>query len=127
VTAEDHNTSAPAAAGPGRAAFLAFRFGMELVTLAVLAWTGASAGGGTAVRVVLAIGLPVLLIVIWGLVMAPTARRRLRDPARLAAELVLFLGSAAGLGIVGHVLPAVIYGVVAAGAALLTRWLTPDA
>jgi Protein of unknown function (DUF2568) len=117
----------PAAAGPARGAFLAVRFGLELVTLAVLAWTGASTTGGTVVRVILAIGLPAVLIAIWGLVMAPTARRRLRDPARLVAELVLFLGSAAGLAVVGHVRPAVIYAVVAAGGALATRWLTPDA
>lgn len=116
-----------AATSPGRSAFLAFRFALELVTLAVLAWTGASAGGGTAVRIAAAIGLPAVLIVIWGLVMAPTARRRLRDPARLIAELITFLGSAAGLAVVGHVRPAVIYGIVAAGAALVTRWLTPGA
>lgn len=130
MTADERGTaarSALAAAGPGRTRFLAFRFAMELVTLAVLAWTGASTGGGLAVRAVLAVGLPLVLIVIWGLVMAPTARRRLHDPARLLAELVLFLGSAAGLAIVGHVIPAVIYGIVAAGAALATRALTPDA
>jgi Protein of unknown function (DUF2568) len=130
MSADDRDSAAAsplAGAGPARTAFLAFRFAMELVTLAVLAWTGASAGGGPAVRVILAIGLPVVLIVIWGLVMAPTARRRLRDPARLVAELVLFLGSAAGLAVVGHVIPAVIYAVVAAGGALATRWLTPDA
>jgi Protein of unknown function (DUF2568) len=78
------------------------------------------------VRVILAIGLPAMLIVIWAVVMAPTARRRLPDPARLVAELVLFLGSAAGLAIVGHVLPAVIYAVVAAGAALVARRITPE-
>jgi hypothetical protein len=135
MSADDRDTAAAsplavsplAGSGPGRAAFLAFRFGMELVTLAVLAWTGASAGGGTAVRVLLAIGLPLVLSVIWGLVMAPTARRRLREPARLIAELVLFLGSAAGLASTGHVVPALIYGVVAAGGAVATRWLTPEA
>lgn len=116
-----------AGASPARGAFLAFRFGIELVTIAVLAWTGASAGGGTSVRVILAVGLPLVLIVIWGLVMAPTSRRRLADPARLIAELVLFLGSAAGLAIVGHVLPAAIYGVAAAYGALATRWFTPGA
>jgi hypothetical protein len=128
VTADEQGTSpgAAAAGGPGRGAFLAVRFLLELVTVAVLAWTGASAVGGTAVRVLLAIALPVALIVIWAVVMAPTARRRLRDPARLIAELILFLGSAAGLAIVGHVLPAVLYAIVAAGAALLARRLTPE-
>lgn len=129
VTAEDEDAGSRAAAagGPGHPAFLAFRFLLELVTVAVLAWTGASAGGGTAVRVILAIGLPVVLMVIWAVVMAPTARRRLRDPARLVAELVLFLGSAAGLAIVRHVRAAVIYAIIAAGTALLTRRIAPEA
>ena len=78
VTGEDQATSSratAAAGGPGHPAFLAFRFLLELVTVAVLAWTGASAGGGTAVRVILAIGLPVVLMVIWAVALAPTARR----------------------------------------------------
>jgi Protein of unknown function (DUF2568) len=129
MTADDHGPSssvAAAAGGPGRGAFLALRFLLELVTVAVLAWTGANAGGGTAVRVLLAITLPLVLIVIWAALMAPTARRRLADPARLIAELILFLGSAAGLALVGPVLPAVSYAIVAAGAALLARRLTPE-
>lgn len=116
-----------AAGGAARGAMLVFRFAIELVTLGVLAWTGASAGGGLGVRIILAIGLPVVLIVIWGLVMAPTARRRLRDPARLATELLLFLASAAALATVGHVVPASVYAVVAVGAAFLTRRVAPEA
>jgi hypothetical protein len=111
----------------GRGAFLMFRFAIELVTLAVLAWAGASVSISVPLRTVLAVGLPVVLIVVWGQVMAPTARRRLHDPARLVAEVVIFAASAAALAAAGHVLAAVIYGVVAIAAACLTRIIAPDA
>jgi Protein of unknown function (DUF2568) len=111
----------------GRGAFLMFRFAIELATLAVLAWAGASASVSVPVRIVLAVGLPVLLIVVWGQVMAPTARRRLHDPARLVAEVVIFAASAVALAAAGHVLAAVIYAVVAIATAGLTRVIAPEA
>jgi hypothetical protein len=106
---------------------LAARFGVELATIAVLAWAGASASAGVAVRVVLAIAGPVLLMAIWSLVMAPRARRRLEDPVRLIAELVIFSASTAALALAGHLLPAVAYAVLAIGTALLARLVTPGA
>jgi Protein of unknown function (DUF2568) len=113
--------------GAGRAAMLTVRFLVELATLAALAVAGASAGTGLGWRIVLAIGGPVLLAIIWGLVMAPLARRRIADPARLVVEVVLFLLAALALALVGDVVAAVVYGVIAVGAALLTRVLTPGA
>jgi len=128
VPAEQDETSVhPLTGSAGRSAFLAFRFAIELATIAVLAWAGASAHAGLAVRIILAIGGPVLLIVIWGLVMAPTAKRRLREPARLVAEVVIFAASAAALAAAGHMLAAIIYGVIAVGAAALSRVIAPGA
>jgi hypothetical protein len=106
---------------------LALAFAVELLTMGVLAWAGASASGGTAVRVLLAIAGPVVLAVIWGLVMAPRARRRLPEPSRLVAELVIFAASAAALALAGHVLPAVVYAVIAISVAVLARFVTPGA
>jgi hypothetical protein len=126
VTA-DENAQPQGPAASGRGAFLVFRFGIELVTLAVLAWAGASARVSMPARIVLAAGLPVVLVVVWGQVMAPTARRRLRDPARLVAEIAIFTASAAALAAAGHVLAAVIYGVIAIAAAGLTRVIAPEA
>ncbi len=68
-----------------------------------------------------------LLGVVWGLVMAPHARRRLPDPARLIVEIVLFVLAAAALGLAGDVVAAAVYGVIAVGAAALSRVLTPGA
>jgi TRAP-type mannitol/chloroaromatic compound transport system permease small subunit len=106
---------------------LAFRFGVELATYALLAWAGASANAWIGVRIVLAIVLPLIVIVIWFRWMAPQAQRRLREPARLVAELVIFLAAAAVIAGFGHVVAAVIYAVVAVGAAGLSRWLIPGA
>jgi hypothetical protein len=115
------------AGGAGRGAFLAFRFAVELATIAVLAAAGASASASLPVRIVLAIVGPVVLMVIWGLFMAPNARRRLREPRRLIAELVIFVASAAALAVAGETVPAVIYAIIAVAAALVSRVIAPEA
>jgi hypothetical protein len=131
VTADDNETparSGPAGArGPAPGAFLALRFAVELATIAVLAWAGASAGGGLPARITLAIGLPAVLMVFWGQLMAPRARRRLAEPGRLLVELLIFAASAAGLGLSGHPRAATIYGVIAVGVAALSRRIAPEA
>ncbi len=120
-----------AESGAGRtgvfvAALLTLRFATELAWLAVLAGAGLNSGAGGAGRVVLAIALPVVAVVIWGVVFAPRARRRLEDPVRLVAEIVLFAASAAGLALTGRPVPAAVFGVVAIGTAALLRRFAPD-
>jgi len=131
VTADERRTGGSVATADGGehrpTAMLAFRFGVELATYAVLAWAGASVNAALAVRIILAIALPVIVIVIWFLWMAPQAQRRLGEPARLFAELAIFLASAAVLAAVGHVLAAAIYAIVAISGAGLSRWLIPGA
>jgi len=109
----------------GRGTLLAIRFLSELALLAVLAVVGASLVDPLAPRVVLAIALPAAAIAVWGLFVAPKASRRLDDPTRLVVELVLFGAATAGLAAVGHVVPALVFGVVAIGAALLVRRYSP--
>jgi hypothetical protein len=58
--------------------------------------------------------------------MGPRARRRLRNPRRLIAELVIFAVSGALAGVSGHWLAAVIYLVVAIGAAALSQVIVPE-
>ncbi|WP_158579840.1 DUF2568 domain-containing protein [Geodermatophilus marinus] len=48
-------------------------FGAELAALGALAWWGATTGGTTALRWVLAIGLPLAVAAAWGLFAAPQA------------------------------------------------------
>jgi hypothetical protein len=128
----DPEQADPEQAGPGErrtnvfvAALLTLRFATELAWLAVLAGAGLDSGVAGAGRVVLAIVLPVVAAVLWGVAFAPRARRRLEDPARLVAEIVLFAASAAGLALTGHAVPAAIFAVAAIGTAILLRWLAP--
>jgi len=78
----------------------------ELCLLAVLAWAGARLGAG-AWAVVLAIALPLVAAVLWGLLLAPRAARRLRYPARLIVKLVLLAVAAGALALSGEVLWAI--------------------
>jgi hypothetical protein len=101
------------------------RFLTELALIAVLVWAGLGASLPLAGRIVIAVAAPGLAMVIWGLWMAPRARRRLADPLRLAAELVLFAVAAAALALTGPVLAAVVFAVIAMGVAILLRTVAP--
>lgn len=126
VVAADDDRADPGSPSAGAgAALLAVRFATELAMLAVLAVAGASASAGLAGRIVLAVLGPVLAAAIWGLVIAPRARRRLGDPLRLAIEIVMFLASSVALALVGDVLAAVVFAVLAIGTAVLVRMATP--
>jgi len=106
---------------PAKTAVLAIRFGTELALVVVLVILGINAGIGLAGRVALAVGCPVVAAVLWGIAIAPRARRRLADPLRLVVEVALFGAAAVGLGIEGSVAGAVIFAVVTIGVAVLVR------
>lgn len=52
---------------------LGVTFLVELVGLAVFAWWGWNASSSTVLRILLAVGLPVIAAILWGLFAAPTA------------------------------------------------------
>ena len=85
----------------------------ELCLLAVLAWAGARLGTG-AWAVVLAIALPLVTAVLWGLLLAPRAARRLRHPARLIVKLGVLVTAAGSLAVSGEVFWAIGFLVVTA-------------
>jgi hypothetical protein len=74
---------------------LVVRFLLELCMLAAVGYWGFKTGAGWGMKIVLGIGLPVLIAVIWGLFVAPKAVYPLSRASRVALELVLF-----GLGAV---------------------------
>ena len=116
-------SAAPAQARPGavRSAVLGARLLTEFALLAVLAVVGANATSGLAVRIALAILLPLAAAAIWGIGIAPQARRRWPDPWRIGAEIVLFLAAAAGLAAEGSVVAAVAFAVITIGIAAAVR------
>jgi hypothetical protein len=79
---------------------LAVRFLLELVALLALGLWGWHTTDG-APRVLLALGAPLLAAAAWGTWVAPKARRRLADPARLGVEAAVFGAGVAGLAASG--------------------------
>jgi len=102
------------------AAALALRFALELGALAALAYWGAHTGDGI-VRVLLAVAAPLAAAALWGIFVAPKSARRLRDPARLAVELIVFGGAAAALVAAGRTTLGVAFAVVAVVDCALVR------
>ncbi len=99
------------------AANLTVRFACEVAAVAALVWWGWPWLG---------IVLGVVVILVWGAVVAPKARRRLRDPWRLVVELVIFAAATAAFAAVGRPIPAIVFAVAAVVTALLVRrWPEP--
>jgi len=90
----------------------------ELALLVVLAVAGARIGGGAVASTLRAIFFPLAAAVIWGLWLAPRARRRLAHPGRLAAKLVLVAIASLLLALSGALWWAVAFLVISA--ALIT-------
>jgi Protein of unknown function (DUF2568) len=72
---------------------LALRFALELASLAALAYWGWHDSESTVVKLLLAIGAPLVWAVLWGVFASPKARVPLHPGARLAFEVAAF-GSA---------------------------------
>jgi len=87
---------------------------VELAALAAFAVWGFSAGPTTALAIVMGLGAPLAFAVVWGLFLAPRARRRLPMPWRLVAKAVLFASATAALSASALPGPAVALGVLAA-------------
>ena len=79
--------------------FLAgIRFLAEMAMLFALGWIGYQLGEDTLLlSIFLAALFPAVAIAVWGRWVAPRARNRLRDPARLAVEVALFGVTVVGL------------------------------
>jgi hypothetical protein len=69
---------------------LLVRFLLELCMLAAVGYWGFKTQSSWALKVLLGIGVPVLIAVLWGLFVAPKAAYPLQGLSRLALEVVLF-------------------------------------
>jgi hypothetical protein len=81
-----------------RALSLGLRFLLELAALVALVGWGLGLHASLPLRVVAGIGAALGFAAVWGVFIAPKARRRLRDPAKVVLELVLFGAAALSLG-----------------------------
>src|SRR5262245_9162734 len=84
-----------------RYANLAVRFLVELVALAALAYWGVKTGTNAIAKLGLSVGAPVLGATVWGVWVAPRARRRLADPWRLLPEFAVWGAAALALWATG--------------------------
>ena len=109
-----------------RGAVLLVRFLTELALLAGLAVAGARLGGGVALAVVDAVLLPVAAAALWGLFIAPRARRRLPEPARFLVEFALFAATGVVLVLVGWPVTGIVVAVAGIALAALTRVFAKD-
>lgn len=105
---------------------LTVRFLTELALLGGLALAGTRLGSGVALAIVDAVLLPVVAAAIWGLFIAPKARRRLPEPARFLVEFVLFAATGLVLVLVGWPVSGIVLAVAGIGVAALTRVVAKD-
>ncbi|MFI7674568.1 YrdB family protein [Actinophytocola sp. NPDC049390] len=111
---------------PVRGAVLLIRFLSELGMLAGLAVAGAHLGGGVVLNIVFAVLLPLAAAALWGMFVAPRARRRLPEPGRFVLEFVLFGVTGLVLGLTGWLVAGLVVAVVGIGFAALTRVFAKD-
>jgi hypothetical protein len=104
-----------------KAANLGLRFLLELCLLAAFAYVGLQAS------IVLAVLLPVVVALIWGLFVAPRARFPLPLSWWIGVQVVLFGAAVVGLIAVGSTLLGIVFGAaVAANLALVLFWRQRD-
>ena len=89
---------------------LAFRFILELLALVALFLWGTSVSDDLVIQLVVGLGVPALVMVLWSLFVAPRASRRLPDPSRLALELLIFAIAALAFGLTGGLVVAMMFG-----------------
>ncbi|SRR5260221_13510862 len=88
------------------------RFACEIAAVVAVVWWGWPALGIVA---------GVVVIAVWGAWVAPKAKRRLPDPARVLVELVIFALATVAFAEVGQVVVAVVFAVAAVVTAGLSR------
>jgi hypothetical protein len=91
---------------------LGLRFVCEMAALAAVAYWGQQAAGGVAGIVLAAIAVAVV-VVVWGVFLAPRRRLEAGLPARLAIELAVWVAASSALWSAGQPTLAVVLLVVA--------------
>lgn len=92
---------------------LAAVFFCELAMLAGLAFVGATLVSGAAASIALAVTLPLVVALLWGMLLAPRASRRLPDIPRVVLKVVLFFGTGVALAAVGYLIAGIALAVIA--------------
>lgn len=92
---------------------LILAFVLELCALAALGYWGYQTGQSLPLKLLLAVGAPLLAAVVWGLFVAPKAAIAVGEPVRFLLAMVVFAAAAAGLAATGHVTLAIAFLIIA--------------
>ncbi len=102
---------------------LLLRFLLELFALGALGYWGFKTGGGTAAKVGLGIGAPLVAAFVWGVFLSPRAAVALPGTLVLVLQAVVFGAAAASLVATGHRTLAFVFVAVAVmNAILMYAW-----
>lgn len=92
-----------------KVANLAAAFILELCALGALAYWGFNATDDMLIRLILGVGAPLIMIVIWGIYLAPRSSRRLKEPALSVVKLIVFGLAGAALAAAGQTTAAAVF------------------
>ncbi len=96
---------------------------LELCAMAAFAFWGYQAGGALAIKIVLLVVAPLLSAMVWGILAAPRAPRRLAGWRLPAFKLLFFALAAAALAVSGQpTLAVILAAVVVVNLALTYAW-----
>ena len=98
-------------------------FFIEIAMLVALGIGGYHLGNDKWVQIMLAIALPLIAVVIWGIWAAPKSMRRLSRPSLTIFKLTLFSVTGILLFITGFQLAAIVFAVCSFTNELLAVWL----
>jgi len=102
---------------------LGLAFLLELCVLAALAYWGFQVASDLPLKIVLGIGAPLVVAVIWGRYMAPTSKTRLSGSRYRLVKLIIFGVAAIALALAGQVTLAIIFAIVSViNQILLMAW-----
>lgn len=88
---------------------LGVTFLLELCMLAAFAYWGFTTGTMLLTQLLLGIGVPVLVVLVWGRFMAPKSSTRLTGAAYLVLKFILFGAAALALAVVGQTTLAILF------------------
>ena len=91
---------------------LALSFFLELCMVLAYGYWGFKAGNGLVMQLLLGIGVPLAVIVIWGFFLAPASKQRLQGVPHWMLEIILFVAAIVALFVAGQPNWAMIFAVL---------------
>jgi Na+-transporting NADH:ubiquinone oxidoreductase subunit NqrE len=85
-----------------KVANLALSFFLELCMVLAYGYWGFTTGSRLIMQLLLGIGVPLIVIVIWGIFLAPASKQRLQGVSHWSLEIILFVAAIVALFVAGQ-------------------------